>query len=75
MYQFFVEPEQIHISDKTVIISGPDLNHMKNVPILPGYFCGLYGEMDLLKEYMYIPIILFIIRDQINGISNMEYQF
>lgn len=51
------------------------INHMKNVPILPGYFCGLYGEMDLLKEYMYIPIILFIIRDQINGISNMEYQF
>lgn len=31
MYQFFVNPEQIHVSDKTVIISGADLNHMKNV--------------------------------------------
>lgn len=31
MYQFFVKPEQIHISDKRVIITGQDLNHMKNV--------------------------------------------
>lgn len=31
MYQFFVEPEQINISDKRVIITGTDVNHIKNV--------------------------------------------
>jgi len=31
MYQFFVEPEQINISDKSVIITGADVNHIKNV--------------------------------------------
>lgn len=31
MYQFFVEPGQINIKDKLVIISGPDVNHIKNV--------------------------------------------
>lgn len=31
MYQFFVEPCQINISDKSVIILGGDVNHIKNV--------------------------------------------
>lgn len=31
MYQFFVEPCQIHIDDRTVIITGGDVNHIKNV--------------------------------------------
>ena len=31
MYQFFVEPQQIHIDDKSVIITGSDVNHIKNV--------------------------------------------
>lgn len=31
MYQFFVEPSQINISDKTVTILGGDVNHIKNV--------------------------------------------
>lgn len=31
MYQFFVEPEQINTNDKSVIIMGPDVNHIKNV--------------------------------------------
>lgn len=31
MYQFFVNPEQIHESDKCVIIEGNDVNHIKNV--------------------------------------------
>lgn len=31
MFQFFVEPAQIHINDKRVIIEGPDVNHIKNV--------------------------------------------
>jgi len=31
MYQFFVEPHQININDKSVIIMGSDVNHIKNV--------------------------------------------
>lgn len=31
MYQFFVEPSQININDKCVIITGSDVNHIKNV--------------------------------------------
>ena len=31
MYQFFVSPSQIDINDKSVIITGPDVNHIKNV--------------------------------------------
>lgn len=31
MYHFFVEPEQIHTDDKSVIILGTDVNHIKNV--------------------------------------------
>lgn len=31
MYQFFVEAHQINVDDKSVIITGPDVNHIKNV--------------------------------------------
>lgn len=31
MYQFFVEPGQINENDKSVIITGTDVNHIKNV--------------------------------------------
>lgn len=31
MYQFFVNPEQINRNDNTVIITGSDVNHIKNV--------------------------------------------
>ncbi len=31
MHQFFVAPEQINIHDKSVVIIGPDVNHIKNV--------------------------------------------
>jgi len=31
MYQFFVEPHQININDKSVVITGSDVNHIKNV--------------------------------------------
>lgn len=31
MYQFFVEPHQINLSDKRVVIMGSDVNHIKNV--------------------------------------------
>lgn len=50
-------------------------NYLNDTMIMPGYFSKLYGEMDLLEEYMYIPIILYIIREQINGLSNSEFTF
>ncbi len=31
MYQFFVEPHQININDKSVTITGRDVNHIRNV--------------------------------------------
>lgn len=31
MYQFFVEPGQINMADKSVVILGRDVNHIKNV--------------------------------------------
>ncbi len=31
MYQFFVEPGQINISDRSVMITGTDVNHIRNV--------------------------------------------
>ncbi len=31
MYQFFVSPDQINITDKSVIITGRDVNHIRNV--------------------------------------------
>ena len=31
MYQFFVESSQINIEQKIVIITGSDVNHIKNV--------------------------------------------
>lgn len=31
MYQFFVEPSQINVSDRCVTITGSDVNHIKNV--------------------------------------------
>ena len=31
MYQFFVEPDQIDVAGKSVIIRGADVNHIKNV--------------------------------------------
>lgn len=31
MYQFFVEPGQINLNDKSVMITGSDVNHIKNV--------------------------------------------
>ena len=31
MHQFFVEPGQINLQDKSIIISGQDVNHIRNV--------------------------------------------
>ena len=31
MYQFFVEPGQINVNDRSVVILGTDVNHIRNV--------------------------------------------
>ena len=37
MYQFFVEPVQIRLDDRRVVILGEDVNHIRNVlRIKPG---------------------------------------
>lgn len=52
MYQFFVEPHQINIDDKSVIIRGGDVNHIKNVlRMKPGEEMTVSNGMDG-KEYL-----------------------
>ena len=49
MYQFFVEPEQIQ--DKTIVITGGDVNHIKNVlRMQPGDEIAVSNGVDG-KEY------------------------
>ena len=51
MYQFFVEPEQIDVSAKSVIIRGTDVNHIKNVlRMRPGEEVAVSNGIDG-KEY------------------------
>lgn len=51
MYQFFVEPSQININDKCVTITGPDVNHIKNVlRMKPGEEISVSNGLDG-KEY------------------------
>ena len=51
MYQFFVEPEQIDVAGKSVIIRGNDVNHIKNVlRMRPGEEVAVSNGIDG-KEY------------------------
>ena len=51
MYQFFVEPSQIDINNRCVVITGPDVNHIKNVlRMKPGEEISLSNGLDG-KEY------------------------
>lgn len=51
VYQFFVEPHQINITDKSVIIKGSDVNHIKNVlRMKPGEEIAVSNGQDG-KEY------------------------
>ena len=51
MYQFFVEPEQIDVVAKSVIIRGTDVNHIKNVlRMRPGEEVAVSNGLDG-KEY------------------------
>ena len=51
MYQFFVEPDQIDVAGKSVIIRGADVNHIKNVlRMRPGEEVAVSNGIDG-KEY------------------------
>ncbi|MCM1063023.1 MAG: 16S rRNA (uracil(1498)-N(3))-methyltransferase [Eubacterium sp.] len=51
MYQFFVDPSQINIHDKRVIIQGTDVNHIRNVlRMKPGEELNVSNGQDG-KEY------------------------
>ena len=51
MYQFFVEPDQIDVAGKGVIIRGADVNHIKNVlRMRPGEEVAVSNGIDG-KEY------------------------
>lgn len=51
MYQFFVQPAQIDLIDNSVIITGADVNHIKNVlRMKPGEEISVSNGMDG-KEY------------------------
>lgn len=51
MYQFFVEPSQINTNDKNVIITGSDVNHIRNVlRMKPGEEISVSNGVDG-KEY------------------------
>lgn len=51
MHQFFVTPSQINITDKSVIIIGSDVNHLKNVlRMKPGQEISVSNGVDG-KEY------------------------
>ncbi|MCI8542029.1 MAG: 16S rRNA (uracil(1498)-N(3))-methyltransferase [Lachnospiraceae bacterium] len=70
MYQFFVDPAQIYVSDKRVIITGEDVNHIKNVLRMRAgeeisvsngldgreYRCGILslGEEEILCELRFM---------------------
>lgn len=70
MYQFFVEPNQINLPDRKVVILGSDVNHIKNVlRMKPGeeinvsngqdgreYRCGIVelGEEAIVCELRFI---------------------
>ena len=44
-------------------------NYMYGNVILPGYFEGIIGEINEIEEYELIPVIMYIIREQINGLT------
>ena len=48
------------------------VNYLKDNIIMPGYFENLYSSMTEIEEYEYLPIILYIIRYQITGLTKVS---
>ena len=48
------------------------INYMYNNPIMPGYFSDILNCMNDKQLYEIVPIILFIIREQINSLTKLN---
>lgn len=64
----YLEKDASHDTSAKSMVMAIITNYLHSVIIPPGYFESLYNKMTKLEEYMYLPIILFIIREQINGL-------
>lgn len=45
------------------------VNYLYGNHIAPGYFEGIIGELSVIQEYELIPIIMYIIREQMNSLT------
>lgn len=72
-----VQQRDIHTSDDIYDhIMSIIVKYMHKSIIAPGYFNNFIDSIDNeLDEYMYLPIILYIIRDQYNGILKRTKKF
>ena len=48
------------------------VKYMKGIMMMPGYFADMIGEMNPVQEYTMLPIMLFIIREQIKGLMTTK---
>lgn len=68
-YNDYVEIDNPTTHDKIVSLI---VKYLKDSIIMPGYFEDLYANMDAIEEYEYLPIILYIIRYQIKGLTTVS---
>jgi len=48
------------------------VNYMHGNQIMPGYFSGIIDKLTELQEYELIPIIMYIIKEQINSLTKLN---
>lgn len=48
------------------------VNYMYNNTIMPGYFSNIIGELTPIQEYELIPVLMYIIKEQINNLIRMS---
>lgn len=48
------------------------VNYMCGNTIMPGYFSGIIGNLTQVQEYELIPVIMYIIKEQINSLTKLN---
>lgn len=48
------------------------VNYLCDNTIMPGYFYGIIGNIDIVQEYELYPVILYIIREQIDRLTKLN---
>ena len=48
------------------------VNYMHGNQIMPGYFSNMIGSLTQLQEYELLPIIMYIIKEQINSLTKLN---